>query len=230
MGHDNSSALVGTSAERDAIKKEQDKEYAVSLANDQLKAKEKTRQQSLRDGRALRVPEIPPVGKPHVEVSVRHSNMGVVTRSFGPNHTVSVVYDWIGSLSLTPEHFTLSTHSAVDVSPSVPILAIDKVMLYMTAKESPNYPEDEITFLGYGSELSLLDDTVSSSVSSTNSYSINIALPLQPSHTTCTTSDSAANSNSNDTASPLQPTEQDNSLPSPSTEDGTNPTPNMHIR
>ena len=181
---DNSSALVGTSCERDTLKREQDKEYDASLYIDQLKAQLKTRQQGLKDARALRVTEIPPVGEPHVTVSVRHVTMGLVTRSFSTNHTVSVVYDWVGSLSLTPEYFTLSTHTGVDLSPSVPISAIDKVMLYMTEREeSPNYPEEDVNFLGYGTVSSLFDDTLSSPIAATtgrNSDDATIPSPNQP--------------------------------------------------
>lgn len=220
---ENTSTLVGSSAERCALKEEQDKEYTESLAKDQLKAKVKTRQQNLRDGRALRVPDIPRAGEPYIEVSVRHNTMGLVTRRFSPNHTVSVVYDWIGSMSLIPEHFTLSTHSAVEIGPSIPIRAIDKVMLYMTERdESLNYPEDEVTFLGYGGQSPILDNTLSPSTSTKNpdAFDQNLLFaPLTPSVTATNTA-----SYDDNTLSTQPTSDQSNSaLPSSITDDDNPP-------
>ena len=43
-----------------------------------------------------------------VVVSVRHVDLGVLTQSFPSSGTMSAVYDWIGSLSLTPKYFRLT--------------------------------------------------------------------------------------------------------------------------
>jgi len=51
----------------------------------------------------------PSSNNPHVRVSVHQNVLGVVTRAFDPNRTISEIYDWIGSLSPTPEHFCFTT-------------------------------------------------------------------------------------------------------------------------
>ena len=43
-----------------------------------------------------------------VIVSVRHINLGILTWAFPSSSTISAVYDWIGSLNLTPKHFRLT--------------------------------------------------------------------------------------------------------------------------
>ena len=38
---------------------------------------------------------------------------------------VGTVYDWVGSLSLTPEYFTLSIFDSMDLNPASPIETVD---------------------------------------------------------------------------------------------------------
>ena len=70
---------------------------------------EKTvRHDRLRDSRDKRVPFEPPTNAPHITVSVRHLTLGIQMRRFDKSGQVGSVYDWVGSLSLEPEYFTLS--------------------------------------------------------------------------------------------------------------------------
>ena len=60
----------------------------------------------LRMARERRVPPEPTENG--VIVSVRHVDLGVLTRSFPSSATMSAVYHWIGSLCVTPKHFRLT--------------------------------------------------------------------------------------------------------------------------
>ena len=52
------------------------------------------------------IPE-PDLVEDHVVVSVRHTTRGIVRRLFLAEHTMNVVYDWIGSLQELPMYFNL---------------------------------------------------------------------------------------------------------------------------
>ena len=49
----------------------------------------------------------PDLQEDHVVVSVRHATRGIVRRLFLAEHTMNVVYDWIGSLQKLPVYFNL---------------------------------------------------------------------------------------------------------------------------
>ena len=65
--------------------------------------------EGLRQVREQRSPPEPNSSEAKVKVSVRHCTLGVVSRVFDPEGSMQGVYDWIGSLSKTPEHFLLVT-------------------------------------------------------------------------------------------------------------------------
>ena len=93
-GHDTvSNGLLGTSAERNSLREDQDKEYLDSLRKDQEKEKAKQEellcrqeefaiQESLCEAREMRVPAEPDISEVHVKVSVRHVTLRVTTRKF----------------------------------------------------------------------------------------------------------------------------------------------------
>lgn len=58
-----------------------------------------------------RVPEEPRQGEDRVVVRVRHLTFGVVERAFRPDTMLASIYDWVGSLDSTPEHFVLSNYN-----------------------------------------------------------------------------------------------------------------------
>ncbi|XP_068677159.1 uncharacterized protein [Montipora foliosa] len=161
-----STGLLGSSEERAALKDIQLIEYLDSLEKDQAKecaAQEQAREEhvqarqeellSLRSSRAQRVPAEPDVCEPHITVSVRHVSLGIHTPRFPKRSdmTCCAIYDWVGSLSLTPQYFTLSSFSEPVVNPSLPVESVDRLMLAMAEfTEAPAYPDEEVLFQGFG--------------------------------------------------------------------------------
>ncbi len=156
-----SDGLIGTSHERVLLKQQQEEELKMSLESDQSKDRKKaeeqetfSRQKNLQMARKCRVPDIPPPGVPHVRVSLRHPTVGVHSRSFCQLENMSAVYDWAGSLALTPESFVLSKCDVPGtLPPSLSVTEVDKHLLSMSESESmPSYPGNSIDFIGFGSD------------------------------------------------------------------------------
>ena len=157
-----SSRLVGSSEERRVLRALQEKEYLDSLAADQAKESEKqeeflrcqeraSRQERLRQARASRLSKEPEVNEPDFIVSVRHPIVGVQTRRFERKGEVGTVYDWVGSLSLTPEYFTLSMPDNANLHPSVRIETVHRVILSMCeCEEGPAFPDEDVCFQSFG--------------------------------------------------------------------------------
>ena len=157
-----SDGLLGTSNERNSFRENQDEEYMDSLKKDQEKEQAKKEellrcqekfaiQESLREAREMRVPTEPDIYEEHVKVSVRHVTLGVITRKFPKSGHVGTVYDWVGSLSLTQEYFTLSMVGNMSLNPALPIETVDQAMLSMyECDESPPFPDEMVCFLGFG--------------------------------------------------------------------------------
>lgn len=167
-----SDGLLGTSDERNSLREDQDKEYLDSLRKDQEKEQSKQEellcrqeefaiQESLREAREMRAPAEPDISEVHVKVSVRHVTLGVITRKFPKSGHVGTVYDWVESLSLTPEYFTLSMVGNMDLNPALPIETVDQKTLSMhECDESPPFPDETVCFHGFGapSEMPSEDD------------------------------------------------------------------------
>ena len=155
-----SGSLIGSSTEREQLKKEQERELLESLSADQNKRRQLCdeiqragRQLSLREARSARVEAEPGPIETKVNVSVRHILLGVVSRTFHLNSMMSAVYDWIGPLSLTPENFTLCTFDGSCLLPSESVQVAERTMLYMA--ESDDAPDltnedSEVNFKGFG--------------------------------------------------------------------------------
>lgn len=162
--------LIGSSSQREELKQQQDKDFLASLAADKEKEEhamklraDTERKSQLQAARSARVPPEPVDGEPAVHISVRHLTLGVQKRKFKETENMSAVYDWVGSLSIHPESFTLSGCGLPKLKPSQPIITLNKLVLNMTETETtPNYPEEELNFLGYGPD-SVCDDTVTDS-------------------------------------------------------------------
>ena len=127
-------------------------------------AKERAeRLERLRQSRELRCPLEPSGNDPRVMVCVRHNIVGVVTRPFDPNGTISGIYDWVGSLSPTPEHFRLTTFPCSTLYPEDRIVTVKNTIINMTAAEEPiplSRDEYDVHFLdGRGFE-GAMDDTL----------------------------------------------------------------------
>ena len=159
--------LIGTSTERQKYFEDLEKAVKASLEVDKDKVKrreerkenldlhvrmakeEAERLESLRQRRELRVP-LEPTSCDRVWVSVRHSTLGVLIRAFDPHGTVSGVYDWVGSLSPTPEHFRLISFSSSTLYPEDPIVTAKSTILNMTVVDQAiplSRDENDVHFL-----------------------------------------------------------------------------------
>ena len=97
------------------------------------------------------MPAEPDTSEVHVKVSVRHVTLGVITCKFPKSGHVGTVYDWVGSLSLTPEYFTLSIVGTMDLNPALPIETADQATLSMhECDQSPPFPDETVRFHGFG--------------------------------------------------------------------------------
>ena len=118
------SKLIGTSADRETIRGQQEKEYEESLAVDQSKEQERLKKEEtlrkqlyLQEARKARVPMEPSVNEQCAVISVRHAVLGIQKRKFKTTEKMSAVYDWVGSLSSQPESFTLSGFGCLSFCP-----------------------------------------------------------------------------------------------------------------
>ena len=145
-----------------ALKAEQDKAYFESLNEDKTKTEkrkqelllemeEAEKQENMRQARLQRVPDEPPPGEDAVLVQVRHVNLGIIKRRFHSSDKMMSVYDWVGSRSLLPMHFELSSYQGQVFMPEQSVVDIDNLTLNMVGCEAtPGLGDDEISFMGYG--------------------------------------------------------------------------------
>lgn len=72
------------------------------------------------------------------------------------------VYDWVGSLSLTPEHFQLLDYRGQVFLPCQLASEAHNVLLYMKEHiNTSNLEDDEVNFVGFGvNDLDTFDDTL----------------------------------------------------------------------
>ena len=183
------SRLVGSSEERSVLRALQEKEYLESLAADQAKESNKQeellrfqekaeRQERLRQARASRVSKEPELNEPHFIVSIRHPIVGVQTRRFERKGEVGTVYDWVGSLNLTPEYFTLSMPDNANLHPSLPIETVHRVILSMCeCEEGPAFPDEDVCFQGFGGSP---EDSLNSTAESNESMAVSFYVSEKP--------------------------------------------------
>ena len=131
---------------------QQDQAYKESLEADMAKEESKRvellaeltnteRQENLMNSRFERVPEEPAKGEDKVLVHVRHTTLGMIKRSFKPICKMSAVYDWVGSLSLTPEYFNLTDFEANTFEEEQSVRDASSVVLYMRERDDLPVPE-----------------------------------------------------------------------------------------
>ena len=181
LSRDESDGLIGTSKERQEYLEDLEKTLKASLEADKEKEKVKEerkanldaevrtakeqaeRLERLRLSRELLCPLEPSGNDPRVMVCVRHNILGVVTRAFDPNGTISGIYDWVGSLSPTPEHFRLTTFPCSTLYPEDRIVTVKNTIINMTAAEEPiplSREDNDVHFLdGRGFE-GAMDETL----------------------------------------------------------------------
>ena len=100
-----------------------------------------------------RVPAAPESGSPCVLMVAQHPFQGRVTRFFSAAEKMVAVYDWLGSLNLHPEHFSLQVHPATTISPEEGIFGYEGVVIYMRAVDElllMGTSSPEISFVGFG--------------------------------------------------------------------------------
>ena len=152
---DKSDGLIGTSKERQEYFEDLEKAVEAFLEADKEREKVKEerkasldvevriakeqaeRLERLRQSRELRCPLEPSSNDPCARVSVRHNVLGVVTRAFDLNGTISGIYDWVSSLSPTPEHFRLTTFPSYTLYPEDWIVTVKNTIINMTVAEEP---------------------------------------------------------------------------------------------
>lgn len=149
-------ALIGTTEERESLKREQDKAYELSLQADMQKriALEREKQEAehkrkVQEARAARVPDEPE--RDFITVRVRHRALGICSYRFPPNSLMSAVYDWAGSLSPDILDFILCDPMGETLLPSKEV--VDKCTLLMTsAPHTPSLNDDDdiVQFQGFG--------------------------------------------------------------------------------
>ena len=153
--------LIGSSSERASLIAEQEGTFQQSQAYDRFKMEQEVNEENkkaddairanqLRMERSNRVPEQPADKRNAVLVNVRHVNLGLQSRSFPSNGTVSYVYDWVGSLDTYPENFRLFKMRE-EVLPSDHISKVHKCTLFMEEVEDPILlsPVGEVSMPGY---------------------------------------------------------------------------------
>lgn len=95
------------------------------------------RLERLPQSHELCCPLEPSSNDPRARVSVRRNILGVVTRAFDPNGTISGIYDWVGSLSPTLEHFCLTTFPSSTLYPEDRIVMVKNTIVNMMVAEQP---------------------------------------------------------------------------------------------
>lgn len=152
---------------------EQNEEYWKSLETDRELERRKRaklseeaslvkRQVEIMLARKDRVPEEPCQGEDRVVVRVRHLTFGVVERFFRPDTMLASIYDWVGSLDSTPEHFVLSNYNH-DLMPTERIGTIaihSSIVLNMRESDFTPPLGNDVNFRGFGSITDDLDSTV----------------------------------------------------------------------
>eukprot|EP00111_Clytia_hemisphaerica_P001514 TCONS_00004350-protein len=108
----------------EALRYEEELEFRnerIRIEEQQALLQEEERLKQLRQSRLSRVPPELSLEDEHVVVAVRHPTLKTQTRFFKPDSSMTAVYDWIGSLSLRPEHFNLYNAERRIVPPSLKI-------------------------------------------------------------------------------------------------------------
>lgn len=159
------------------LKKEQDEEFQKCLELDRKKQaalegeiEELSKLEELRSIKASRVSAEPESGSARVLMVAQHPFQGRVTRFFSAAEKMVAVYDWLGSLDLHPEHFSLQVNPATTISPEEGIFGYEGVVMYMRALDEPllmGTSSPEISFIGFGTgtsydEISTLDEACES--------------------------------------------------------------------
>ena len=170
------SQLLGTNDERDILRNEIDRAYCEPSAKDieEGKSNDKYKQNKseqisndrenaaiLMEQRKLRLISEPDLLEDHVVVSVSHTKRGIVRRLFLAEHTMNVVYDWIGSLQELPMYFNLINFKGDTLKPFESVGDVKSLLNMAECYNTPSLEEDEeITMSGFSASKSIpLEDS-----------------------------------------------------------------------
>ena len=152
--------LIGTSKERSLLNNEINASYQRSLQIDEDKEKEKITDEKIANRRIVlmnerkkTVPDEPNFGGDIAVIKIRHPLLGTKTCFFNGYshenpHTFTQIYDWVGSLSQTPEHFYIVDYSGKRISPEKKVFSgtfnveENETLVLMS-------PEGVVAFRGY---------------------------------------------------------------------------------
>lgn len=164
------SSLIGTSKEREIFSQELEYLVAESEEIDKKKAesatskeKEKAQLQELKRRRGLRVTPEPQKGENTLSVCVRHPSLGRIVRRFLDTSKMEEVYDWVGSLCITPRYFSLSIYPGDPIYPSENVEHIAGHVLSMVEEKSPlplSRDDSVVSFFDGSERSNCTDDTL----------------------------------------------------------------------
>ena len=109
--------------------------------------------------------------------------LGKVNRRFKTNSTMIVVYDWVGSLNLTPKYFSLPVLPGKPISPDETIVHFSGMTLPLIEQDEPlplSSCDYEVSFYDGTDEPELLDDTIVESSLSEEGYDDLLPLSDKP--------------------------------------------------
>ncbi|XP_057293371.1 uncharacterized protein LOC130621994 [Hydractinia symbiolongicarpus] len=175
--------LLGSSVERKRLRDEIDEAYNTSLEADKKKSDGKNENKQLQSFlnetkeiedtvavkerrlidimniRKNRVMPEPDLSEAHVTISIRHPVIGNKARLFHDTAKFTQVYDWVGGLSLQPEHFTLINFDRHKVSPDEKVFS---GIFNVNEEETPTpmTPGGTVGFRGYATITVSDDDDV----------------------------------------------------------------------
>ena len=151
--------LTGTSKERSLQNNEINASYQISLQLDEDKerkiADEKIANHpiALMNERKKRVPDEPNFREDIAVVKIRYPLLGTKTRFSNGDlhenpHIFTQIYDWVGSLSKTPEHFYIVDYRRKRISPEKKVFS---GTFNVEENETPVLmsPEGVVAFRGY---------------------------------------------------------------------------------
>jgi len=133
------------------------RETAIENHERAEKLREEIRQieenEKIRAARSLRVTAEPDVlTEDSTVVFIQHMTLGKIRRIFRPSDRVQMIYDWVGSLSLTPKHFKLTRpFSHTHILPDEIISKLDRDVLSMIESNDPIEIglDETVTFMGH---------------------------------------------------------------------------------
>ena len=140
-----------------------EKERRAHMEREIAKAKEEAEAlEQLRTARKHRVPPEPLDNS--VLVAVRHVDLGVLTRAYPSSCTMSAVYDWIGSLSLSLKYFKFTKMPNSTMYPDESVTKAENELLSMSEESDPlplAQDENEVAFYeGGGDQLWAFEETI----------------------------------------------------------------------